>query len=64
MKHRPTTFIVSQRAASVLYADRIIVLEDGHIEGVGTHAQLLDSCPVYREIYASQFGREEADIHG
>lgn len=63
MKHRPTTFIVSQRAASVLYADRIIVLEDGHIEGVGTHAQLLDSCPVYQEIYASQFGREEAESH-
>ncbi len=49
-----TVFIVSQRTASVLHADKIIVLEDGEIAGVGTHAELLDSCPVYKEIHDSQ----------
>ena len=50
-----TVFIVSQRAASLQHADQILVLDDGHMVGLGTHAQLLDSCPVYQEIYASQF---------
>ncbi len=54
-----TVFIVSQRAASVIEADKIIVLDDGGIVGMGTHEELLKSCPVYREIYGSQF-REEA----
>ena len=52
---KPTVLIVSQRAASMLYADLIIVMDDGKIVGQGTHEQLLDTCPVYREIYDSQF---------
>ena len=50
-----TVFIVSQRAASLQHADQILVLDDGHLVGVGAHAQLLERCPVYREIYESQF---------
>ena len=54
----PTTFIVSQRAASVRYADQILVLDDGSLVGMGTHESLLSSCPVYQEIYYSQFPKE------
>lgn len=54
-----TVFIVSQRAASIMYADRIIVLDDGKIVGLGTHEELLTSCEVYQEIYYSQFEKEE-----
>ena len=54
----PTTFIVSQRAASVRYADQILVLDDGDLVGIGTHDKLLASCPVYQEIYYSQFPKE------
>lgn len=57
-KNAPTTFIVSQRAASVRYADRILVLDDGQQVGFGTHSELLESCPVYQEIYYSQFPKE------
>ena len=64
MDNRPTTFIVSQRASSVRFADQIIVLDDGCVAGIGTHDALLASCPVYQEIYASQYGREEAVQHG
>ena len=60
MEDPPTTFIVSQRAASVRYADRIIVLEDGVMVGMGTHEQLLESCRVYQEICYSQFSKEAA----
>lgn len=60
MKNPPTTFIVSQRAASVRYADKIIVLDDGKAAGIGTHTELLQSCPVYKEIYSSQFSGKEA----
>lgn len=49
-----TVFIVSQRTASVLHADKIIVLEDGEVVGIGTHEELLASCPVYKEIHESQ----------
>ena len=56
----PTTFIVSQRAASVRYADQIIVLDDGQMVGHGTHDELLKTCPVYQEIYYSQFPKEVA----
>ncbi|MBP3304756.1 MAG: ABC transporter ATP-binding protein [Oscillospiraceae bacterium] len=60
MENPPTTFIVSQRAASVRYADRIIVLDDGVMVGMGTHDQLLESCDVYQEVYYSQFPKEVA----
>ncbi len=49
-----TVFIVSQRTSSIMYADKIIVLDDGKIVGTGTHEQLLESCEVYREIHLSQ----------
>ena len=55
-----TVFIVSQRAASLQHADQILVLDDGHLVGLGTHAELLTSCPVYEEIYASQFKKGDA----
>ena len=58
MKNAPTTFIVSQRAASVRYADLILVLDEGELVGKGTHEELLKSCQVYQEIYYSQFERE------
>jgi ABC-type multidrug transport system fused ATPase/permease subunit len=58
MNPMPTTFIVSQRAASVRYADLILVLEDGQLVGKGTSEELLRTCPVYREIYSTQFGQE------
>ncbi len=60
MKNNPTVFIVSQRAASLMYADKIIVLDDGNVAGIGTHDELLKSCQVYQEIYYSQFKKEEA----
>ena len=58
MENAPTTFIVSQRAASVRYADKILVLDDGELAGMGTHEQLLENCPVYQEIFYSQFPGE------
>lgn len=63
MKNPPTTFIVSQRASSVRYADVILVLDDGFLVGKGTHDELLNNCPVYQEIYYSQFPKE-AENHG
>lgn len=50
----PTVFIVSQRASSLMHADKIIVLDDGVVTGIGTHEQLLESCEIYQEIYYSQ----------
>ncbi|MDO4291881.1 MAG: ABC transporter ATP-binding protein [Eubacteriales bacterium] len=60
MEDRPTTFIVSQRTSSIRHADRILVLEDGRMAGLGTHQELLESCPVYQEIYYSQFEKKAA----
>lgn len=60
LEYNPTIFIVSQRASSVMSADKIIVLDDGKCVGLGSHSELLEDCPVYREIYSSQFGKEEA----
>ncbi len=60
MEDKPTVFIVSQRTSSIQHADQIVVLDDGHAVGVGTHEDLLESCPVYREIYDSQFRKEAA----
>jgi ABC-type multidrug transport system fused ATPase/permease subunit len=59
MEGSPTVFIVSQRAASISHADRIIVLDDGRIAGMGRHDELLKTCEVYREIYNSQFKSEK-----
>lgn len=59
MSRTLTTFIVSQRAASVQYADQILVMDDGKLAGIGTHAELLAGNPVYQEIYYSQFPKEE-----
>ena len=54
-----TVFIVSQRASTIQYADKIVVLDDGCIAGIGKHEELLKSCEVYRETYYAQFPREE-----
>lgn len=59
MNKDTTVFIVSQRASSIQHADQIIVLDDGRMEGIGTHEELLMGCPVYEEIYASQFERKD-----
>lgn len=55
MEGSPTVFIVSQRTSSIQHADKIIVLDDGVVSGIGTHEQLLENCEVYREIYESQY---------
>jgi ABC-type multidrug transport system fused ATPase/permease subunit len=55
-----TIFIVSQRASTIRNADKIVVLDDGEIAGVGTHEELLESCTVYQEIYYSQYPKEGA----
>lgn len=54
-----TIFIVSQRTSSIQFADQILVLDDGKLEGCGTHEQLLENCDIYREIYESQFKKED-----
>ena len=59
-----TVFLVSQRAAAVRSADRILVLDDGGTAGFGTHAQLMETCAVYREICLSQLDRREEGSHG
>ena len=58
-----TVFIVSQRASSIMQADKIIVLDDGKMAGVGTHQELLRTCKVYQEICSSQFSKEEVGHH-
>ena len=60
MKRKPTVFIVSQRTSSIQDADSILVLDDGKIAGRGTHEELIASCDIYREIYETQFKKEEA----
>jgi len=59
LDYNPTVFIISQRTSSIQYADKIIVLDDGAVCGMGTHATLLKSCEVYQEIYNSQYKKEE-----
>ncbi len=58
-EEKGTVLIVSQRVSSIRHADKILVLDDGRLVGVGTHEQLCDACDVYREIYKSQHKREE-----
>lgn len=58
LSYHPTVFIVSQRTASIQYADKIIVLDDGEIAGIGNHEELLKTCQVYQEIYDSQYKKE------
>lgn len=58
LSYHPTVFIVSQRTASIQYADKIIVLDDGEIAGMGSHEELLKTCQVYQEIYDSQYKKE------
>ena len=56
-----TVFIVSQRATSIKQADKILVLDDGELVGVGTHKELMESCEVYREISLSQLSEQEVN---
>ncbi len=58
LSYKPTVFIVSQRASSILHADKIAVLDEGKMVGLGTHDELMQNCPVYREIYYSQYEQE------
>ena len=62
IEYKPTVIIVSQRVSTVMHCDRIIVLEDGRAEGIGTHAELLETCAEYREIYDSQIKSEEGGV--
>lgn len=59
IRDNKTTFIISQRVSSVLSADKILVLEDGHLVGLGTHKELIETCEVYKEIYYAQFPENE-----
>ena len=56
-----TVFIISQRAGNVQDADQIIVLDDGMVSGIGTHSELMETCEVYRDIFMTQYGGEEAE---
>ena len=58
---RPTVLLISQRISSIRHADQILVLDDGHLAGIGTHETLLASCPVYQEICRSQLKKEDAE---
>lgn len=60
MDNPPTTIIVSQRTASVMNCDKIVVLDDGHVVGIGNHENLLKFCEIYKEIYESQYKKEVA----
>ena len=59
LQGQKTIFIVSQRTSSIQLADQIVVLDDGKAVGIGTHDELLNTCEVYREIYESQFKKED-----
>lgn len=58
MENKPMVFLVSQRTSSIQHADKIVVLEEGAVAGIGTHEELLKNCKVYQEIYNSQFKKE------
>lgn len=57
LPYNPTVFIVSQRASSIMHADKIIVLNEGKMVGFAKHEELLESCEIYKEIYDTQFGK-------
>ncbi len=59
LDYKPTVFIVSQRTSSIRNADKIIVLDHGAVAGIGTHEELLENCPLYREIHYSQYEKKE-----
>ena len=59
-----TIFIVSQRTSSIQFADQILVMDDGQAVGLGTHEELLENCEIYREIYESQFKKEDLRKNG
>lgn len=59
LEHKPTVFTVSQRVSSVMGCDRIIVLDDGNVAGIGTHSELLSSCPIYADICQTQLDKED-----
>ena len=60
LDYNPTVFIVSQRTSSIRNADKILVLDNGCLAGIGTHEQLLENCQLYREIHYSQYEKEGA----
>ena len=62
LEDKTTTFIVSQRASTIRHADKIIVLDDGEIAGMGTHDELLKDCTVYQEIYYSQYPEQRGGV--
>lgn len=62
MEGDTTVFIVSQRASSLMHADKIIVLDDGLVVGIGTHEQLLERCEIYQEIYYSQYEKKACNV--
>lgn len=62
LENKTTTFIVSQRASTIRHADKIIVLDDGEMAGVGTHEELLKNCTVYQEIYYSQYPEQKGGV--
>lgn len=66
LEYHPTVFVVSQRTSSLAHADRIVVLDEGRMVGLGRHEELLQTCEVYQEIYASQYKKENGkeNTHG
>ena len=53
-----TTFIIAHKFSTIAHADKILVLNNGALAGIGNHAQLLETCPAYRELYELQFGKQ------
>ena len=62
--NRHTSFVVAQRISTVLNADKIIVIDEGKIAAQGTHRELMQSSPIYRDIYESQMEADQSDGHG
>ena len=62
MEDAPTIFMVSQRASTIMHADKILVLDDGKMVAFDNHNNLMENCEVYREIYESQFPPEDGEV--